>query len=362
MVEAVELLDRAGPRVEESLSRPGNDSRAGRLARTLRSLWPGAALVACRYRDAGRDEFAVLDATGSARPEWEGPLRAKWGDAEVPGPAGMELVTGSCESSGEWAVGFALGLPAGSPEDERAVARSLAGRCAREAARAARPDDDMADLGELAGPLAHEFNNVLNNLVLQVAVLEHAAPADVVAGLKEIRRQGLQVGRLVQQFQQSRRRPGATWESADLNRSVASATEAAGREPAPSGATPHEVIYEPDADLPRVAGRSGDVVRLCRFLVRNARRSGSAVRVGTESRTGVVVLRVAESGNVVPAETLAKLFDPSGSGRPGVNGLEMAACQSIVRRLGGRIRAEALPGGGLEVIAELPAAPPGITK
>jgi C4-dicarboxylate-specific signal transduction histidine kinase len=40
----------------------------------------------------------------------------------------------------------------------------------------------------------------------------------------------------------------------------------------------------------------------------------------------------------------------------GAYGLELAACQSLVRRLGGSLRAEAMPGGEA-VVVELPAAP-----
>lgn len=36
--------------------------------------------------------------------------------------------------------------------------------------------DALATFGELAGPMVHEFNNLLNVLLLQVAVLEHTLP------------------------------------------------------------------------------------------------------------------------------------------------------------------------------------------
>src|SRR5262245_1445318 len=47
----------------------------------------------------------------------------------------------------------------------------------------------LATLGELAGPVVHEFNNFLNTVSLQLAILEREASPELLADLIEIRRQ-----------------------------------------------------------------------------------------------------------------------------------------------------------------------------
>ena len=51
----------------------------------------------------------------------------------------------------------------------------------------------LADLGEIVGPVTYEFNNFLNTLLLQVAVLDLSAPEGLKAELAAIRRHGREV-------------------------------------------------------------------------------------------------------------------------------------------------------------------------
>src|SRR5207248_7507824 len=62
----------------------------------------------------------------------------------------------------------------------------------------------VADVGELAGPLAHEFNNFLNVLLLEVAALSQDASEEVRAELARVRQQGLAASSLVRQWQRYR--------------------------------------------------------------------------------------------------------------------------------------------------------------
>ena len=140
----------------------------------------------------------------------------------------------------------ALALTA--PEEDRAgqeaakhllevVGRLLAGRLEIEALErergartaAAAGDARMADFGEAAAMLGHEFNNFLNALLLHIAVMELKLPAEMHPGLKEVRRQALDAAALIHLFQNYRRRGQAPQETTDLNRAVrAGASELAG--------------------------------------------------------------------------------------------------------------------------------------
>src|SRR5205085_2511236 len=122
-------------------------------------------------------------------------------------------------------------------------------------------DEELADLGELAGPLAHEFNNLLNNLVLHLAVLESDLPPQAAAELSEIRRQTVRVTRLVQQFQQLRRRRTDGGRPVDLGRLVQSAAAALAREAAdPARGGPMGLVkLDLPAGLPPVWTAAGDL-------------------------------------------------------------------------------------------------------
>jgi C4-dicarboxylate-specific signal transduction histidine kinase len=108
-----------------------------------------------------------------------------------------------------------------------------------------------------------------------------------------------------------------------------------------------------------VSGTSVDLQRLCTFLVRNAAAvtpPDARVIVQTARAEGKVLLRVEDAGPAVAPEEVPELFAPYPFRRKGTNGLELAACKSLVRRLQGRIAAENNSAGGVTIIAELPPA------
>jgi len=235
----------------------------------------------------------------------------------------------------------------------------------------------LADLGELAGPLVHEFNNLLNTWTLHLALLEQQTPgaaADLQGLRQQMRRMTAQVGRF-----QCYRQGDPPVEGADLGWAVSRALQCLARaaQDGPDGlpleiqpadeAGPNAVRVSLDLadDLPPVRSHEADLERLCRFLLRNAAR---AARVARSSRMGnmevtvrvfadkgEVVLTVEDSGPDVATALLPHVFEPDPKSREGVCGLELAACRSIIRRLNGRISARGRPGGGLTVEAVLPA-------
>ena len=63
----------------------------------------------------------------------------------------------------------------------------------------------LANVGEIVGPVTHEFNNLLNTLLLQIAVLEQTAPNGLRQELAGLKQHGKAAAALIRQVQQYRR-------------------------------------------------------------------------------------------------------------------------------------------------------------
>jgi len=209
----------------------------------------------------------------------------------------------------------------------------------------------LANVGEILGPVAHEFNNLLNTLLLQIAVLEQTCPEDLkveIAGLKQHGRTAAALVRLVQQY---RKQSSSESPQGDLNEAVAVAVAIIRSGPLPPGVT---VDFTAGSDLPPVRAGFADLKRLLTFLLGNATLSGcSEVAVRTEPRDGRVALVVDVTGPSVDPSYVARLTAPTLSALEGPGGLELAAVRALTRRLGGEMTAEAKDGGA-RVAVELP--------
>jgi len=190
--------------------------------------------------------------------------------------------------------------------------------------------EEDALLGELARPLAHEFNNFLNTLLLQIAVLEHGqAPSELGA----IRREAKEIANLVRQWQRYIKQPRPAEEAIDWNpiiREVAQNTDSDG--------VALEVSLS--ARPARVCGSPVDLKRLCDLIIGHAlaavrQRTLGKIRIETQAQADEVVLRVTDNREGTANQDTATWFDIRRTGQT----LELAACQSLVRRLGGRIEA-----------------------
>lgn len=117
------------------------------------------------------------------------------------------------------------------------------------------------------------------------------------------------------------------------------------------------------------APASGDprlAERLIGNLVDNALRyndaTGGRLEVWTRTRAGRSVVSVANSGVVVPATEVARLFQPfqrlgAGRGRhDGGHGLGLSIVEAIATAHEARVHASARPGGGLDIDVSFPAA------
>uniref|UniRef100_UPI0035936793 ATP-binding protein n=1 Tax=Thiocapsa sp. TaxID=2024551 RepID=UPI0035936793 len=87
-----------------------------------------------------------------------------------------------------------------------------------------------------------------------------------------------------------------------------------------------------------------------------AARDGGHVEVRIRTQDNQLMMRIQNSGRVIPPGQLLHLFEPYPAGRPHTQGLGLWVCYQIVSQLGGSIRAET-EGELTRFLVALPLAP-----
>ena len=103
--------------------------------------------------------------------------------------------------------------------------------------------------------------------------------------------------------------------------------------------------------------------RVLHNLVDNSCKYGASVLAfGSQREGGAVTLWIEDNGPGVPEEQLPNLFEPFYRGdaartRPAAgSGLGLAVVKRSMQQMGGSVRAENAPGGGLRMVLTLPLA------
>jgi two-component system, OmpR family, sensor histidine kinase KdpD len=118
---------------------------------------------------------------------------------------------------------------------------------------------------------------------------------------------------------------------------------------------------EIDERVPEVLADPGLLERVVANVVDNALRhgNGAPVALRASAHAAVVELRVVDSGPGVPGGDADRLFAPfqrlGDRGHDGL-GLGLSVARGFTEAMGGTLRAEDTPGGGLTVVVSLPAA------
>jgi signal transduction histidine kinase len=211
----------------------------------------------------------------------------------------------------------------------------------------------LADMGELAGPVIHKFNNFLNSLLLKVALLETELSEKVAAKFADTKQDAKKVADIIKQVHEFQRRDPLI-EVLDLNALI---TRIAGS--ATCGAAGPAIQLELSSKVALISGSPVDIQRLVSFLLRNRMTASAPAGRTLLLRTDVkerVLFSVEDDKCNMPASVVANLFDGEARDAGAVFRLELAACKAIVRRSQGRIHAKSTAGGGLLIDMEFPPA------
>jgi signal transduction histidine kinase len=261
-------------------------------------------------------------------------------------------------------------------EDARLLAHTFAvmtdaiARFQREAGQKER----LAALGRLSTVIAHEIRNPLMIIKTAIRTLRHdeIPLAERGEALRDIDGEVVRLNRLVDGVLDFARPIQFELGPVDLNRLCQTAAA-----DATVGSPGREVRLTLDPAVPPV---TTDGERLHGVLVNvltNARHALEArgttgpppgppgeadLELATQrSANGRVLVVVRDRGVGIPAENLARVWEPYFTTRRGGTGLGLAIVRNVIEGLGGTIAIESQPAGGTSVRIELPEVPPAAT-
>ncbi|MCB9866694.1 MAG: PAS domain S-box protein [Phycisphaerales bacterium] len=262
------------------------------------------------------------------------------------------------------------------------LARDISARKAAEEERdlletQLRHAQKMQAVGQLAGGVAHDFNNILTailgNLEMSLPKLEAALPADNLAlgGLRQVERAAQRAAGLTRQLLIFSRRDVAKPEVLDLNAILRDMDKMLRRLISES----IELVTIPQEALHRVRADAGQIEQVVMNLVVNARDAmpkggrltlevanvtldkAYSARHAEASAGPHVMLAVSDTGCGMDAETRERIFEPFfttkdvGQG----TGLGLATVYAIIRRAGGHVQVYSEPARGSTFRVYLPA-------
>jgi signal transduction histidine kinase len=212
--------------------------------------------------------------------------------------------------------------------------------------------ESLAQLGEMAGGVAHELRNGLATLRGYLTLIERRPDEDSIADfLSEIRGEADHLERVLQDFL-SFARPG-TARVREL--SLLRLLQRAAADPALDGIAVavrgEDVVLRGDPQLLERAVRN--LLHNAAQAEREVGRRGPIEVAVTPEAEGVEVA-IEDRGSGLPEEIRARLFHPFATGRRGGVGLGLALAHRIVVLHGGRIRLEDRPGGGTRALLFFP--------
>jgi signal transduction histidine kinase len=221
---------------------------------------------------------------------------------------------------------------------------------------------EHAFVESVAAGLAHEVRNPLNALQINLRILEQElAPvlpdrgAHAYAVLKNIAAEVAQLDRFVAEFLRYARPPSLRVEAVNVRALLDELAGFVGPECARHGVK--LVIDAPAAGSARV-----DPIQLKHVLLNlvlnalQASPSGGTITITAATDARGPALTVADTGEGIPAERLARVFEPFFTTREGGTGLGLPIARRIVEAHGGTLALDSAPGQGTRATLRLPGA------
>ncbi len=220
--------------------------------------------------------------------------------------------------------------------------------------------DKLSSIGLLAAGVAHEVNTPLAVISTYAQMLAKQISGDDQKSklLDKIAKQTFRASEIVNSLLSFSRTSPTEFVEVDVNRVIRETLTLIEHQLEKSGI---QVKINLDPAVSGVKGNAGKLQQVFLNLFLNARdamESGGTLAVKTWSEDGFARVEVADSGQGIAPEHLARIYDPfftTKSARKGT-GLGLAVTYGIVREHGGTIEVESRPGAGARFHVELPLA------
>jgi PAS domain S-box-containing protein len=232
-----------------------------------------------------------------------------------------------------------------------------------------RQSQKMEAVGQLAGGVAHDFNNILSVILNYASFLtDDMEPGDPrLADIEQITKAGDRAAKLVRQLLAFSRKEVIQPRVVDLNEVIRDLQELLER----SIGEDIELRVEADPRLPFVKADPGRLEQVLLNLVVNARDAmpqGGSLTIATDvqtlvdgerpglSRGAFVSMSVTDTGSGMDAEIADKVFDPffTTKKRSEGTGLGLSTVYGIVKQAGGGVYVASSPGLGTAFSVYLP--------
>jgi two-component system NtrC family sensor kinase len=224
--------------------------------------------------------------------------------------------------------------------------------------------EKLSSIGRLAASIAHEINNPLAGIltyskllirILDAERVDDATRATSVKHLKLVQRETERCTAIVRNLLDFARQRPLSLKDTDVVAVVEEAISLVGHQAALKGLA----IVKTLAPVPHIQADAGQLRQAVVNIMLNgfeAMQSGGSLRLrcGPSADGRQIELRCEDTGVGIPADRLAKIFDPFFSTKEMGTGLGLSVVYGIVERHGGSIDIRSEVGTGTVVVIRLP--------
>jgi two-component system NtrC family sensor kinase len=233
-------------------------------------------------------------------------------------------------------------------------------RLKEQAERTILKSEKLASIGRLASGIAHEINNPLTGvLTYSSLLLEDLQATKYEEDLRVIRDETLRCRGIVRRILDFARDTKPEKAPADLNGIIEDSLRILEKHVNFQNVA---IVRTLDLGLPPVSVDAGEIRSIINDLAVNAADAmpnGGTLTITTEREagTGMIVVRVADTGVGISPENLGKIFEPffTTKDRGKGTGLGLAMTYGVVQRHNGTIDVRSKVGEGSEFVIKLPA-------
>ncbi len=226
--------------------------------------------------------------------------------------------------------------------------------------------EKLRALGQLAGGVAHDFNNTLGIILGRAQLLQRVVKDEqILRGLRTIEKAAFDGGETVRRIQDfARARTGRDFSDVDVNAILEDSVEITRtrwKDDAELRNVKIDVEVKP-GHVANIKGNASELREVTTNLIFNAVDAmphGGRIRMESRMDGADVIIEVRDTGKGMSEEVRARVFDPffTTKGTAGM-GLGLSVVYGIVERHAGVIAVESEPGRGTMFAIRIPSAEP----